>query len=90
MLFRSRADSPRTLATTIPAEDGWTAYVDGKKTDTGRYLDTFLSLELEAGEHTVELRYTAPGLIPGAALGALAAAGLVLVIVWRRKRDISS
>ncbi len=86
----ARADSPRTLATTIPAEDGWTAYVDGKKTDTGRYLDTFLSLELEAGEHTVELRYTAPGLIPGAALGALAAAGLVLVIVWRRKRDISS
>ena len=84
----ARADRPRTLVTTIPAEDGWAAYVDGKKTDTGRYLDTFLSLELAEGEHTVELRYTAPGLVPGATLGALAAAGLVLVIVWKRKRNV--
>ncbi len=64
------------LATTIPAEDGWTAYVDGVRTETGRWLDTFLMLELSAGAHEVELRYTAPGLVPGIALGALAAAGL--------------
>ena len=83
----ARADGPQTLVTTIPAEKGWTAYVDGKKTETGRYLDAFLSLELAAGEHTVELRYTAPGLIPGAALGALAAAGLILVVVWKRKQS---
>lgn len=70
------ADGPRTLCATIPAEDGWTAYVDGKRTETGRWLDTFLTLELSEGAHEVELRYTAPGLRPGLALGALAAAGL--------------
>lgn len=67
------------LATTIPAEDGWTAYVDGARTDTGVWLDTFLCLDLPEGEHEVELRYTPPGLVPGAALGALAAAGLILI-----------
>lgn len=72
------ADGPRTLCATIPAEDGWAAYVDGVRVETGRWLDTFLSLELPPGAHEVELRYTPPGLIPGAALGALTAAGLGL------------
>lgn len=70
------ADGPRTLCTTIPAEDGWAAWVDGARAETGRWLDTFLSLELSEGAHEVELRYTPPGLRPGLALGALAAAGL--------------
>ena len=35
-----------------------------------------MTVELPAGAHEVELRYTPPGLVPGAALGALAAAGL--------------
>mgnify|MGYP001024780532 FL=1 len=64
------------LAATIPAEDGWTAWVDGKKTETGRWLDTFLYVELPAGAREVELRYTPPGLVPGLGLGALALAGL--------------
>ena len=64
------------LAATIPAEDGWTAWVDGKKTETGVWLDTFLYVELPAGAREVELRYTPPGLVPGLGLGALALAGL--------------
>ena len=76
----------QVLAATIPAEKGWTAYVDGKKTDVGVWLDTFLALELPAGEHQVELRYTAPGLVPGLALGGLSAAGLALACLKKRKR----
>ena len=72
------ADSPRQLLTTIPAEDGWRAYVDGRRADTGVWLDTFLCLDVPAGAHEVELRYTAPGLIPGLVLGIISAAGLAL------------
>ncbi len=79
------ADSPRQLLTTVPAEDGWTAYVDGKRTEHGVWLDTFLAVPLSAGEHTVELRYTAPGLVPGAALGALAALGLACAFLRGRR-----
>ena len=79
------ADSPRQLLTTIPAEDGWRAYVDGERVETAVWLDTFLSLNVPAGAHQVELRYTAPGLIPGLALGLIAAAGLALAFMNRRK-----
>ena len=74
------------LAATIPAEPGWTAYVDGERAETARWLDTFLYVELPAGAREVELRYTAPGLVPGLALGALSLAGLVLGILKNRKR----
>lgn len=86
------ADVSRTLCTTIPAEDGWTAYVDGKRTETGRWLDTFLMLELSEGAHEVELRYTSPGLLPGVALGALAAAGLAaaFAVSYRRKKKYNA
>ena len=75
----ARSDGGGLLAATIPAEDGWTALVDGKKTETGIWLGTFLAVPLPAGEHEVELRYTAPGLAPGIGLGVLAALGLAMV-----------
>lgn len=83
----ARSKTGGRLAATIPAEDGWTAYVDGKKAETGVWLDAFLMLDLPAGEHEVELRYTAPGLVPGLTLGALSLAGLTLTARKARKRS---
>ena len=85
-----QADGGQTLCTTIPAENGWTAYVDGEKVELEDWLETFLCLNLPAGIHEVELRYTAPGLVPGIALGVLALAGLVLVNArggWKKEAD---
>ena len=84
--FTARGGAGQVLATTIPAEDGWTAYVDGKKADTSTWLGAFLTVELPEGEHEVELRYTAPGLFPGMALGAAGLAGLVLANTNRYQR----
>ena len=78
-------DRDRTLATTIPAEGGWRVWVDGERVDTGVWLNTFLSVDIPAGAHEVELRYTAPGLVPGLALGLVSAAGLALAYIKRRK-----
>ena len=61
-----------TLFTSIPAQGGWTAWVDGRRVKTGVLLDTFLTVELPEGQHTVELRYTPPGLWAGMAMAALA------------------
>lgn len=72
-----------TLLTTIPAEDGWSAYVDGERTETRKWLDVFLSLELPTGAHQVELRYIPPGLIPGLALGVLSLLALAAVDIRR-------
>ena len=81
----AETDRGRTLATTIPAENGWRAYVDGQRVETGVWLNTFLSVDIPAGTHEVELRYIAPGLAPGLALGLISAAGLALVYVLRRR-----
>lgn len=81
------ADSAGPLLTTIPAEEGWQAYVDGKATELGSWLDdTFLALDLSAGSHSVTLCYTAPGLRSGLVLGALALAGAGTQIYRKRKK----
>lgn len=74
------------LATTIPAEAGWSAYVDGRRTDLFPWLNAFLALELPAGARTVVLRYTAPGLRAGIAIGAFALLAAVLTPLYRRGR----
>lgn len=67
-----QTDSFQTLVTTIPAEDGWSAEVDGHSVDLTTWMnDTFLCLKLPAGEHQVVLLYTPPGLSVGLALAAL-------------------
>lgn len=77
-------ESPRQLLTTIPAESGWTIYVDGRRVVHRDWLDTFLTVPLMTGTHTVELRYTAPGLIPGIALGGIVV--LVLIAIAFKKK----
>ena len=46
----------------IPYEDGWTLYVDGKETDIDVIYDAFMVAILEEGEHEIELKYSVPGL----------------------------
>ena len=79
----AETDRGQTLVTTIPAEDGWRAYVDGVRVEMVVWLDTFLSVDIPAGAHEVELRYTAPGLMPGMAMGVVSAAGLALIYTRR-------
>lgn len=84
--LQATADTPSTLVTTIPAEDGWTAYVDGQKVATQVCWDTFLALELPSGTHQVTFRYTPPGLLPGLMMGGVTVlAGLVWMLLTRKK-----
>ena len=87
ILLNASVNEEQTLVTTIPAEKGWAAYVDGVRAEPGTWLNAFLSLELPTGEHTVELCYTAPGLVPGLVLGGVSALGLALAVVWSRRRQ---
>ncbi len=84
--LQATADDPSTLVTTIPAEPGWTAYVDGETVSTGVCWDTFLTVELTPGTHQVTFRYTPPGLIPGLGWGGITVlAGLGWILLKRKK-----
>lgn len=73
------------ILTTIPAEGGWTVRVDGEKASAETFLGAFLAVPASAGAHTVELRYTAPGLYPALALGGVALLWAAVVLLRRGK-----
>lgn len=56
----------KILCLTIPNNNGWTAYVDGKKTGILKGNKMYIALSLGPGKHIVELYYTTPGLKIGA------------------------
>lgn len=65
------------LITSIPYDTGFTIRIDGKRADVKKVNTAFLGCSIDAGKHTVELIYHAPGLKAGKALSAL---GLLLWI----------
>jgi uncharacterized membrane protein YfhO len=46
-----------TVFTTIPYDEGWHVYVDGKEVELGKTLDALISFEITEGTHDIELRY---------------------------------
>lgn len=46
-----------TLVLTVPYEEGWTLYVDGKKTDYYKLNDIFTAVDLKIGKHSIEMKY---------------------------------
>lgn len=56
------ADENGLMFTSIPYDEGWTAYVDGEEYDISSVGNAFIALELEEGEHEIEFKYFPPGL----------------------------
>ena len=77
----------KILCLSIPYDSSWSAYVDGERVELLQANTAFMAVELEAGDHHVELKYWTPGLTGGIALTAIGLAGLVgLIVYWRKKR----
>lgn len=72
-----RMEEAGLLYTSIPYDKGWTVLVDGQETETRKLFDTFLTVELSEGSHTVEMSYEPQGLKPGAAVTG----GSILILV---------
>ena len=51
--------------TSIPYDDGWTVYANGKKLDSLVVLEGFLGVELPAGDYDIKMIYHCPGLLRG-------------------------
>lgn len=76
----------------LPYSSGWSVTVDGQERELLRANGNFMAVQLEAGEHTVELSYETPYLTLGAYVSCAACAVLAAVVVGsavvyvRRKR----
>lgn len=74
-----RNDEKGILALNIPYKNGWTGKVDGKKVDLLKVNGIFTGIELEQGNHSLELRYITPGLVLG---GIISIVSLVICLIW--------
>ena len=71
------------LFTSVPYEEGWTVYVDGKEVEAEAIGGGLIGIPLEQGEHIVKMVYKAPGYFPGICI-TLGAALIFGLILWRR------
>ncbi len=77
------------LFTSIPYDRGFHVTVDGKKIETFAGFDAFLCFNVPAGEHEIEINYTAPGstagwILSAAGLGFCLLSGGAALIIKRR------
>ena len=87
------APADGALFLSIPYDSGWTATVDGKpaktfavdKDETGED-GAMLAVELPAGEHTVALKYRAPGQVIGLLVSIVCAA--IIAALWFIERRV--
>ena len=84
----SAADDDRILLFTIPYDTGWKITVDGEKAGPLEAFGTLLAVKIGAGEHSVEMKYTPPGLYAGVIL-CLAALALALPMGLKKRKDPS-
>lgn len=70
---QAQADIQQTVFLSIPYDSGWTLKIDGKTAPLSRAFMGFSSFTLPAGTHSIEMKYTPPGFIPGALLTLLGA-----------------
>lgn len=74
----------RFLCVSIPYAKGWSAYVDGEKTELLRTNIMYCGLPLEKGTHRIEFRYHSPGRRTGIVLSLLGMLGFACVLLRRR------
>lgn len=80
-------DQSKLLVLSMAYSTGWKAYVDGQEQTLLQTNGLFCGLELESGEHRIELRYQTPYLVPGLIVSLLSILICVGIELWMRRRN---
>ena len=77
----------KALLLALPYSTGFTAYVDGKKTDIKQANTMYMAVELSKGEHEIRLTYCTPYLKAGLLLTCLGLLCYIcVVLIYKKKR----
>lgn len=74
----------RMLVFNVPYSKGWTAYVDGKKTEIAQANVMYMAIPITKGSHEILLKYRTPYIGIGAFISILSAAILTVIIIAER------
>ena len=79
-------DKNGILQLSIPYSNGWKVFVDGQEKELLNVNTGFIGVQLEAGDHNIEFRYTTPGLNLGIIISIIGFALFIGIIIYERKR----
>lgn len=80
------ASDNKMVYTSVNYDDGWTVTVDGKEVDKVKIAGALIGFRVDAGEHTVEMKYTPRGLAVGLLISALTAAAVIIFLLIKRPK----
>lgn len=72
------------LYSSIPYDDGWSVYVDGKKVETFEIGGTLLAIELTPGQHKIEYKYFPVGFLYGIIISSVTVFGLCGFYIYNK------
>lgn len=76
----------RMLFVPVAYSSGWTAYVDNQEVPVLRANTGFMAIELDAGQHNVEMHYRTPGLYLGLAVSSIGVLALLVLLLRLRRQ----
>lgn len=82
-------DESKLVFFSVPYDDGWTAYVNGKPADVEKVSYGFMAVKADQGENEIEFRYKTSGLKEGAIISLCGILLLALYIFITRKSKSS-
>lgn len=82
------AEEGQRILFTIPWDEGWSCFIDGKKVPIDKTWDLFMSVEVPEGEHTYEMKFFPAWMSYGIVLSILAILGLIVLMIFDNKKTI--
>lgn len=74
-------DDSRTMFTSIRYDDGWSLFIDGEKHEISTVDDALICFDIFKGSHTIELKFTPKGLVPGIIISAVSSIVFMLIFI---------
>lgn len=71
------------LMFSIPYEKDWRVEIDGNRTEAFEVVDALMAVEIEPGEHFVEIKYIPRGLYIGVIISLISTFGTIVLIVLK-------
>jgi len=78
-------ESDSKILLTIPYDEGWNIYVDGKEININKSLDALMSINLEKGIHELELKYEPIGLKLGIIISSVSVIMTFIFYLYDKK-----
>lgn len=75
------------LFTSIPYDDNWDVYIDGKKIKTYKIFNMFLGFDIEKGMHNIEFKYKITNFKYGIIISGLSLLILIYILLREQKNN---